>query len=221
VRDEELLMRMLAEDARRDRTVRIAASVTLVTLGAAALATIALYPHGPDAQRVTSLVAPFGLPLAMVGVFGVPFFDTGLGLTRRSRLERLSEYYGPGSETGRPWLRSKVEQMWAKEARESRRERGSFWMALGGAAILSAAEAGLLLATGDYRNRVPTSIDVTAIGIGVGLGALGIVTTQGATPTEAGLRDYERAVGRPIVETVDVAFAPVRGGATLNLSARF
>jgi hypothetical protein len=112
-------------------------------------------------------------------------------------------------------------QMWAKEARESRRERGSFWMALGGAAILSATEAGLLLATGDYRNRVLTPIDVTAVGIGVGLAAWGIVTTQGETPTEAGLRDYERAVGRPIVEAVDVAFSPVRGGATLNLSARF
>jgi hypothetical protein len=220
-RDEKTLMRMLADDARRDRTTRIATSLTFITVGVAAMAMGYLDPSSTGEQRVTSLVTPLGLPLIFVGIFGFPFVDMGVGLTRQSRLERLSEYYPPDSETGRPWARSQVEHMWKKEAIEAHRQREGIVAPLVGFGILEVGLGALFLAEGDRHNTVETSIDISAIALGAGVTVWGLLEASGETNTESRLHDYERAVGRPIVQDVGIGIAPAPNGATANLTGRF
>jgi hypothetical protein len=212
---------MLADDARRDRTTRVATSLTFIAVGVAAMATGYLDPNSSSEERVTSLVTPLGLPLIFVGIFGYPFVDMGVGLTRQSRLERLSEYYPPDSETGRPWARSQVEQMWKRDAIEAHRRREGIVAPLVGFGILEVGLGALFLAEGDRHNTVEASIDISAIVLGAGVTVWGLVAAQSETDTESRLHEYERAVGRPIVEDVGVAIAPVTNGATANLTGRF
>jgi len=49
----------------------------------------------------------------------------------------------------------------------------------------------------------------------------GLLAAQRETDTESRLHDYERAVGRPVVEDVGVGIAPVPSGATVSLTGRF
>jgi hypothetical protein len=220
-RDEVTLMRMLAVDARRDRNARLATSWTLIALGAGAMATGALQSSRSAEQRAVSLITPLGLPLVLVGIFGYPFVDLNVGLTRRSRLERLSAYYPPDSETGRPWARSQVEQMWKKEAIDARREREGTLLPLVGFGLMEAGLGAFFLAEGDVHDTVRASIDIAALSLGVGVSVWGIWESQGETPTESRLRDYEHSVGRPIVQDVGLGVAPAPSGATVNLTGRF
>jgi hypothetical protein len=220
-RDEKTLMRMLADDARRERTTRIATSLTYIAVGVAAMTTGYLDPSNSSEQRVTSLVTPLGLPLIFVGVFGFPFVDAGVGLTRHSRLERLSEYYPPDSDTGRPWARSQVEQMWKRDAMEAHRQREGIVAPLVGFGFIEMGLGALFLAEGDRHNTVQASIDISAIVLGAGVMVWGLLAAQSETNTESRLHEYERAVGRPIVEDVGVAIAPAPNGATANLTGRF
>jgi hypothetical protein len=219
--DEKTLMRMLADDARRDRTTRVATSLTFITVGVAAMATGYLDPSSSSEQRMTSLVTPLGLPLIFVGIFGYPFVDMGVGLTRHSRLERLSEYYPPDSETGRPWARRQVEQMWKSEAIEAHRQREGIVAPLVGFGVIEVGLGALFLAEGDRHKTVEASIDISAITLGAGVTVWGLLEARAETNTESQLHGYERAVGRPIVEDVGVGIAPAPSGATVSLTGRF
>jgi hypothetical protein len=220
-RDELLLMRMLADDASRDRTERIATSLTLIGLGAGAIAVGMIDEDRAGGQRVLSLVTPLGLPLVLVGVFGYPFADLDVGLTRRSRLERLSDYYSPGSETGRPWARSQVEQMWTAKALEAHREREGIAPLLIGVGAIEAALGGVFLVTSDRHDTLEAAMDVSSIAVGTGVAIWGIVASRGETDTELRLHEYERAVGRSIVEDVGVRIVPASSGAVLSVTGRF
>jgi hypothetical protein len=220
VRDELRLMQMLADDARRDRTDRLVTSLTFIAVGVAAITAGSVDASRSGGQRVESLVTPLGLPLILVGVFGYPFVDAGVGLTRSSRLERLSKYYPLDSETGRPWARSQVEQMWKQEALEARRERAGVAPVLMTFGVIESGLGAFFLA-GDRHDTVEASIDVSAIVLGAGVAVWGFLASRGETDTESRLHDYERAVGRPILQDVGFAMAPAPSGAAMNLSGRF
>ncbi len=220
-RDEQLLMRMLADDARRDRTVRIVTSLTVIAAGAAAITVGSIEASGSGESRIAPLVTPLGLPLILVGVFGLPFVDTDVGLVRRSRLERLSAYYPLDSETGRPWARSQVEQMWKQAAIDARQERSRIVPLLVTAGVVEAGLGAFLLATVDRHDTLEASIDVASIALGAGMVAWAIVASPGETDTGRRLHDYERAVGRPIVQDVEVGMGPAPSGAAVNVTGRF
>jgi hypothetical protein len=220
-RDERLLMRMLADDARRDRTERIATSLTFIAAGAAAI-TIGTIDAGRSGEpRVAPLVTPLGLPLILVGLFGLPFVDTDVGLTRRSRLERLSAYYPPDSETGRPWARSQVEQMWKQAAIEARRERSRIVPPLVVVGVLEVGLGAVLLAAGDRHDTLQASGDISGIALGAGVVVGAIAASRGETDTESRLHEYERAVGRPIVRDVELGMGPALHGAAVTVTGRF
>jgi hypothetical protein len=220
-RDEQLLMRMLADDARRDRTTRLATSLTFIGVGVAAIVAGSIDASRADESRVAPLVTPLGLPLILLGIFGNPFVDTDLGLTRHSRLERLSAYYPPDSETGRPWARSQVEQMWKKTAIDARRERSGIVLPLVAIGTLGAGLGAFLLVAVDRHDTLEASIDISSIVLGAGVVVWALATTPGETDTEFRLHEYERAVGRPIVQNVELGLAPVRTGAAVNVTGRF
>ena len=211
-RDERLLMRMLADDARRDRTGRIVTSLTFIAAGAAAITVGSIEASGSGESRIAPLVTPLGLPLVVIGVFGLPFVDTDVGLTRRSRLERLSDYYPLDSETGRPWARSQVEQMWKQAAIDARRERSRIVPPLVAVGAIEAGLGAVLLATVDRHDTLEASIDVASIALGAGVVIGAIVASAGETDTARRLHEYERAVGRPILQDVDVGWARLRAG---------
>jgi hypothetical protein len=220
-RDERLLMRMLADDARRDRTARIATSLTFIAAGAAAITVGSIEARGPGESRIAPLLTPLGLPLILVGVFGLPFVDTDVGITRRSRLERLSDYYPLDSETGRPWARSQVEQMWKQAATDARRERSRIVPPLVAVGVLETGLGAFLLATVDRHDTLEASVDVSSIALGAGIVVGAIVASPGETDTGRRLHEYERAVGRPIVQDVEVGMGPAPSGAAVNVTGRF
>jgi len=57
--------------------------------------------------------------------------------------------------------------------------------------------------------------------LGAGLTVWGVVAAQSEPDTESRLHDYERAVGRPILEDVGLGLAPAPNGATVSLTGRF
>jgi hypothetical protein len=220
-RDERLLMRMLADDARRDRTARLAASLTFIGAGVGAIVAGSIAANRAAESPVAPLVTPLGLPLILLGIFGNPFVDTDLGLTRRSRLERLSAYYPLDSETGRPWARSQVEQMWKKAAIDARRERSRIVPPLVAIGTMEAGLGAFLLVAVDRHDTLEAAIDISSIVLGAGVVVWALATTPGETDTEFRLHEYERAVGRPIVQDVEVGLAPVPTGAAASVTGRF
>jgi hypothetical protein len=219
--DERLLMRMLADDARRDRTGRVVTSLTFIAAGAAAITVGSIEAGGSGESHIAPLVTPLGLPLILIGVFGLPFVDTDAGLTRRSRLEQLSDDYPPDGETGRPWARGRVEQMWKQEAIDARRERSRIVPPLVAVGVIEAGLGASLLATVDRHDTLEASIDVSSIALGAGVVVGAIVASSGETDTERRLHEYERAVGRPILQDVEVGMGPAPSGAAVNVTGRF
>jgi hypothetical protein len=224
LRDEQTLARMLAEGARRDRSERITVSIALIVVGAGDSLAAPLYGQSVGAQRAYEIVAPLGLPLIFIGIFGVPFLESTVGLTRQTTLERLSAYYPPGSEPGRPWARAKVEAMWKDEAANQHRELHVGTLAvIGGLALAQVGLAGALyLAERDAHRPGADAVDLTALGLGtIGVAAC-VAGMLSETSTESRLRDYERAVGRTLPEPTSFGVAPVRGsGAALTFTGRF
>jgi hypothetical protein len=219
--EEELLRRVLAGYAAHDRASRLVGSWMLIATGIGAMALD--FTGGPQPPAwvgaVRDVVSPLGLPLIFLGVFGVPFVDTGIGLVRQTTFEKLSAYDPPGGENGRPWFRAQVEQMWKREAEAERQFSWPILFLVSGA--LGASVSTALLATGGWKSTEEGLIDGAGIVEGVVLMLWGVAATGTPGRVETRLQDYERAVGRPIVLDVGLRVVPTSNGAAFGVTGRF
>ncbi len=228
-RDEATLRGMLADYAAHDRQARLVTSWSLLAAGVAAVGTgtyldIETSASGTfdrNRQATGQLLLETGVLLGLEGIVGIPFADDDIGLTRTSWFEQLSAYYPSDGEGGRPWARAKVEQMWKKEALHARQRTRALPVLALGLGVVEAGLGTLFLVNGGLHDPLYASMDVTLVALGVGLATWAAVASSGESRTETRLREYERAVGRPVVLDVGLGIAPAPSGAAMSVSGRF
>lgn len=215
-RANETLRRMLRAGAARDRSVRVTTGWTAIGVGAAVMA-------GGAALGVAGARNPESLVLV-----GAPFVLFGaLDLASPTRLEGLAEYHAHNSADGPPsWLGPTTEQMWKSEATKARQWRAKLLVGMLGMTAVGAATVALVGVTAPSAFTVHSSADVAGDILGIsavaGLYTWGFVTALSESSTEAGLREYEHAVGRPIqVTDVGLRLAPTQGGFTIGVGGKF
>jgi hypothetical protein len=111
--------------------------------------------------------------------------------------------------------------MWKAKALEAHREREGIAPVLIGLGAIEAALGGVFLVTSDRHDTLEAGMDVSAIAVGAGVALWGIVASRGETDTELRLHEYERAVGRSIVQDVGFRIVPAPSGAALGVTGRF
>lgn len=197
------VLAQLAEDARSERVTR-----AWLSLGSGAALTTAGVLDEVDGDAAFSRVIWIAGLLSTAG--GV------LSLVVPTPLEKLESDAGPRSDGYSP---SRLQQRWRRAAEESRAARqviSVVHFVLGGAGL--AASGALVAGLGDWGERKRESWAVQLFAGGTIFTSAGVATLLLRTDTERG---YELAYPTRASSGLRLHFAPVRGGATLQIGGAF
>lgn len=197
------VLSQLAEGARRERITR-----AWLSLGSGAVLTTAGLLDEADGDAAFSRVVWIAGLLSSTG--GV------LNLVLQTPLERLERDAGAGSSGYSP---SKLEKSWraqVEEARAARQIISAVHFVLGGAGL--AGSGALVAGLGDWSERRRERWAVQLLAGGTIFVSAGIATLLLRSDTEKG---YDLAYQAPRRPRLGLNFAPVRGGATLQICGAF